>query len=232
MRVLILLLCTWMATAQQMTDFKYVVIPERFSVQEKPGQFDLNAITKAYFQQIGYVVLMSGQALPDDGAKNCEKLYVDVKGSSSMFITKLQVELKDCNNKIVFQSATGSDKNKNNQIAYRKALGMALKSIGEGRISGQESPPEIVDLRAAQQTVVLKETFETPVLYAQPIANGYQLIDSTPRIVLKIYTTSQEHVYSATDENTSGVFLKQGDVWVYEFFEQGAKHTRTYTVKF
>jgi hypothetical protein len=51
-----------------------------------------------------------------------------------------------------------------------------------------------------QQDVKPQQTVNENTLFAQPIANGYQLVDSTPKVVLKMYRTSQPDSYSANGE--------------------------------
>ena len=53
------------------------------------------------------------------------------------------------------------------------------------------------------------------VLYAQAIANGFQLVDSTPKITLRMYATSQANFFIAEGDVHSGVVLKKGDKVVF-----------------
>jgi len=69
--------------------------------------------------------------------------------------------------------------------------------------------------------------------YAQPIDNGYQLVDSTPTIRMKLMNTSRENTYIALiDGQAQGtVFLKEG-VWVHEYFENGNLQQKELRIKF
>ncbi|MCK0189931.1 hypothetical protein [Arenibacter sp. F20364] len=57
------------------------------------------------------------------------------------------------------------------------------------------------------------------VLYAQAIANGYQLVDSTPKITLRMYATSQVDFFIAEGDDHNGVVMKKGDKWYFEYYE-------------
>jgi len=56
------------------------------------------------------------------------------------------------------------------------------------------------------------------VLYAQPIDNGFQLVDSTPKIAMWMWKTSVANVFiaQATGGVQHGVVLKKGDKWYFE----------------
>lgn len=56
-----------------------------------------------------------------------------------------------------------------------------------------------------------------PFLYAQEIANGFQLVDSTPKIVLKMFATSVPDVYTATNDKGTGVVYKKNGKWFFEY---------------
>ncbi|NHF58253.1 hypothetical protein FK220_002790 [Flavobacteriaceae bacterium TP-CH-4] len=56
------------------------------------------------------------------------------------------------------------------------------------------------------------------LLYAQEIPNGYQLVDSSPKVVLKIFNTSVTDVYTAQSDNRTGVVYKKEGKWFYEYY--------------
>jgi len=56
------------------------------------------------------------------------------------------------------------------------------------------------------------------LLYAQPNANGFQLIDSTPKVLYIIQRTSLTDVFVL--KNQKGLFFKKGDQWVVEYYDE------------
>ncbi|MDL5513659.1 hypothetical protein QSE00_17695 [Arenibacter sp. M-2] len=70
------------------------------------------------------------------------------------------------------------------------------------------------------------------VLYAQAIATGFQLVDSTPKITLKIYATSQANFYIAEGEVHNGVVLKKGEKWYFEYYEGDKLMGQELNIKF
>lgn len=70
------------------------------------------------------------------------------------------------------------------------------------------------------------------VLYAQAIANGFQLVDSTPKIALKMYATSQANFFIAEGDAHSGVVLKKGEKWYFEYYEGDKLMGQELNIKF
>ncbi|SHM13698.1 hypothetical protein [Mucilaginibacter sp. OK098] len=69
-------------------------------------------------------------------------------------------------------------------------------------------------------------------LYAQAIANGYQLIDTTPKIVLTILKTSAENYFIAGNATANGIVLKKNDGWFFEYYKEGKLISEKLLVKF
>lgn len=70
------------------------------------------------------------------------------------------------------------------------------------------------------------------LLYAQPIEGGFQLVDSTPKVVLKLQETSIEGVFlTQYMDNSAMVFQKEGK-WFLEYLENGGKQLKELNIKF
>lgn len=70
------------------------------------------------------------------------------------------------------------------------------------------------------------------VLYAQEVPNGYQLVDSTPKILLKIRKTSVPDYYLAEGEAGNGVVYGKGGRWYFEYYVGEKLKTEELTIKF
>ncbi|TNJ43774.1 hypothetical protein KFZ70_07785 [Tamlana fucoidanivorans] len=68
------------------------------------------------------------------------------------------------------------------------------------------------------------------VLYAQKIENGYQLVDSTPKVVYKLKQTHLDNVFLV--ENKSAIVFKQDEHWVVEYYENNTLKQQKLTIKF
>ncbi|MAU16501.1 MAG: hypothetical protein CMH46_13295 [Muricauda sp.] len=72
----------------------------------------------------------------------------------------------------------------------------------------------------------------TGVLYAQPIQNGYQLVDSTPKVVLKLEETSMENIFMTDFQGNNAVVFQQDGKWVLEYSDNGKKVQKELNIKF
>lgn len=73
---------------------------------------------------------------------------------------------------------------------------------------------------------------KSEVLYAQPTENGFQLVDSTPKIQYKLIETSLENVFLATHGGKNGVVLNKNDKWFFEYNAGGEKILKELNIKF
>ncbi len=72
----------------------------------------------------------------------------------------------------------------------------------------------------------------TLVLYAQEISNGFQLVDSTPMIRIKIFKSSMPNYYMAQTDDKNGIVYKKGGVWFFEYYEAGTLKKEELNIKF
>lgn len=70
------------------------------------------------------------------------------------------------------------------------------------------------------------------LLYAQVIPNGYQLIDSAPKVRMKLFNTSKPDYFMAKKGDVNGVVFKQDGTWVFEYFENDAPKKEELKIKF
>ena len=242
----LILFCAFLVTgnllAQTVNDYKYVIVPERFEFQSETGEFQLNYLTKNLLEKKGFIVFYSGDKLPDEVALDkCKALHADVVRNSGVFNTGLIIKLNDCNGKALFTSIEGKSKRKQIGRAYHEALAKASVSIDamgyDYNPKEEETSWEVVDQTAmAPQPnidgIKAKHIVTKHTLFAQPIANGFQLVDSTPKVVMNIYPTSDKGVYIAKQDLTIGVLLNKGGVWFFEYYQENKLVKKKLDIKF
>ncbi|MFC4095013.1 hypothetical protein [Euzebyella saccharophila] len=69
-------------------------------------------------------------------------------------------------------------------------------------------------------------------LYAQKLENGYQLVDNTPKIRMKIFETSMPNYYLADADGQSGVVFEKDGNWFFEYQKEGKTVTQELEIKF
>ncbi len=111
-------------------NYKYVMVPEGYTFLSENDRYQLNSLTKFLFEKYGFKAFIRGTEYPDDMKNNgCLGLMADVKKNSGLFLTKLFVELKNCNGNVVFTSKVGTSREKEFKRAYQEALRDAFQSI-------------------------------------------------------------------------------------------------------
>lgn len=261
--VLFLLLPLFGYSQNTINNYKYVVVPEKFSFLKQNDQYSLNSLTKALLQDKGFTVYFDNAELPAEIANNkCRALTADLLEKSGMFTTSLTLVLKDCQGNIVFKSKEGKSREKDYKPAYNLALRDAFTSVSYTYNAPTNEPAQPITtttVAAAPEkpTVTTTTTPAVPVkspviasttpakasteavpnqpagtLYAQAITNGYQLIDTTPKIVLTLLKTSAENYFIASNATANGIVLKKGEDWFFEYYKDGKLISEKLHVKF
>lgn len=99
----------------------------------------------------------------------------------------------------------------------------------------QASPVSVVnDLQQATensntQVASLVEN-NSGVLYAQAIDNGFQLVDSSPKVIYKIKNTSMENMFLVEGRNAT--LYKKDNQWIMEYYENNILKQDVLNIKF
>jgi hypothetical protein len=235
--LLFALLFSGLGFAQSINDYKYLVLPEKYEWLNEKNEYSLNSLTKMMFEKYGWEVYYANQKMPDELALDkCKALYGDVLNESGLMSTTLVIVLKNCEGKTVFTSVEGKSREKAFQKAYYAALREASVSVEQlnykysGKNGGttKAAAPVVAHQQAATPVTVNNEN----QLFAQPITNGYQLVDNTPKVVLKIYKTSQQDSYTAVSDTKNGVVFKKGNDWIFEYYQNDNLVSEKLNIKF
>lgn len=247
--LLFLLLSCFSGHSQtSLNNYKYVLVPETFNFLREKDQYGLNSITKSSLEENGFTAYFDNTGLPTELANNkCNSLIAEVVEKKSMFTTKLTLFLKDCKGNVIFKSKEGISREKEFAISYRLALMDAFSSLKEAKyvyqpapiINDQPTAPAIASTSApAANSAPAGKTTATEaypiggILYAQPITNGYQLIDTTPKTVLRMFKTSLADYFIADNGSSNGIVFKRDDSWVFEYYKDGKLMAEKLVIKF
>ena len=238
--LLFLLGCFPVYSQTSINNYKYVVVPERFGFFKQNDEYGLNTMTKSLLEETGFKTWFDNATLPTDLANNkCNTLNAEVTERKSMFATRLTLLLKDCKGNILFKSKEGNSREKDYALAYTQALQDAFTSLKEAKYVYQPATATQDQPRAATPdsatAVKITATIASPAagtLYAQPTANGYQLIDTTPKTVLRMFKSSVPGCYIADNGTSNGIVFKRDDSWVFEYYKDGKLMTEKLLIKF
>lgn len=70
------------------------------------------------------------------------------------------------------------------------------------------------------------------LLYAQPTSYGYQLIDSEPKVIMKVYKTSNPASFMARKGAIQGILISKDNQWFFEYYQGDQLISEKTEVKF
>jgi len=119
-----------MSSAQDLNNYKYIIVPETFSFTDGVDQYRLNSLTKFLFEKNGFNTIMKTEDKPGD-LKNdpCLGLNTNITDNSNLFVTKLTLQLIDCGGNVVFETKEGSTRAKDFKTAHHEALRDAFNTV-------------------------------------------------------------------------------------------------------
>ncbi|MGQ7945344.1 hypothetical protein [Flavobacterium sp. WC2509] len=216
--------------SQSVNDFSAVIVPLKYDFLRSENQYRLSTLTKLNLQKAGFKVFYANESFFNGYNDRCNLLNVDVLKENGFLVTKLYVVLKDCNGKEIFKSEIGKSREKEFDVAYAEALNAAFKSVyalnykyNGTVIASNNSKATILEptvkATAAAASMPSSAAQEGTVLFAQPIKNGYQLVDSTPKVVMKMYKTANPSIYLGVKENIQGAVVLKENQWYFEYYE-------------
>ena len=134
--------------------------------------------------------------------------------------------------KRISQTATQAPKNTTQDpVVQQKAT---LKEQSYKDLTPVQSDFKQGEGQLTETATQVKNVVESDVLYAQAIPNGYQLVDSTPKIVMILQQTSFSNFYIAKPnwQEANGILYKRGGNWVFEYYEGGELMNKKMNIKF
>ncbi|WP_264531378.1 hypothetical protein [Flavobacterium sp. N502540] len=243
--LLIAFLASVIGFSQSVNDYKAIIVPLKYDFLKTENQYRTSTITKANLNKAGFQAFYANEMLPEGFGDRCDLLYADVKKESGFLISKLFVEFRDCYGKVIYTSAIGKSKEKEYETAYRECLDLAFVSInalhykysGKSVNTAKMSIPATA-LTASVAAVKVVETApeadlkDPNLLYAQPTENGYQLIDKTPKVVMKLLKTSRPDSFIAIKDGVQGSLNAKDNQWFFEYYKNDQLVSEKISVKF
>lgn len=232
--LLLLLVSYTFSVAQE--KYKYVIVPKKFDFFTEENKYNTSFITKSFFEKEGFQVFYDTDNFPDELAKNrCLALFADATESNTMFSTKINIEIKDCYNKVIYTSDQGSTREKQLEKAYPIAFRSALNSL-KGVMnfkSTMANSSDIADKIVEEKTILKSNSvINTSELRAIPTESGYTLVNYSDNVVMVLYSTSLDTVFLAGKESFKGVLLKKNSGWFFEYDFDGKVYSEKVEVKF
>ena len=237
----------------QLNNYKYIVVPIKFQGFKNDNQYRTSTLVKYLFASEGFNTVYGNALPEELRENPCLGLRAELLDDSGLLATKTQLALKDCNGVQIMKSQEGKTKNKNFEQAYREAISESFGSFRgldyayapEEETKSSEpitvsfkndvkslenQPDQKAKTDGAEAGLDKKAKLESStsegnkdVLYAQPIENGYQLVDSTPKVVYKLRSTSAPDVFLVNKDGKSGIVYKNDGKWFIEMDDKSGK---------
>ncbi|MBL0685122.1 hypothetical protein [Aquimarina mytili] len=220
---------------KSVNDYKYVVVPERFGFFNDKDAYQLNSMTKFLFNKYGFNALMNTDEFPEDLKDNgCKKLLADVVKGNGLFVTKLAIQLTDCNGIVVYTSPEGTSREKEYRKGFQEALRNAFKNVARLNYKYNEANETSEDVKSVPsdkkpetskekkpEVVVPSEntldfTWNNKTYVFKKQEYGYELLSKQEETLLsegKIYKMSKDNSYlvDANDLSGAGYFDGYGN---------------------
>ena len=243
MRIAALLLAMAIAVIARsqntINNYKYVLVPERFEIFKQDNKYGINTLTKSLLESVGFQSFMTNDELPEDVINNkCNALKAELVEKRKFLATDLSLVLKDCQGKIIYKSEEGISREKEYNIAYTEALKNAFVSLqaaqykydSTGAIQVTQTTPGTTPVPAAAPSPTITENKD--VLYAQANANGYQLIDTSPKKVMTLLRTSLPDNFIADNGVEKGIVFRKNGEWFFEYYKDDKLVSQKLSIKF
>ena len=146
--------------------------------------------------------------------KNDVKNLKDSKTEKANKIESKEKETKTVKSSTINQVATESDQYyKNNQPV-------------DSNIKKES------DEKPAFKSLKPKKLNVEDILYAQATDNGFQLVDNTPKIRMKLLKSSSDNVFMAQSEAKNGMVYQKEGKWIFEYYDNGELVQEELNIKF
>ena len=229
--LLFVLLMSVTAFSQSINDYQYVIVPIKYDFLKENDKYRLNTLTKLLFQKYGFKSYLSSEEIPKEVENSrCDMLYATVTEESNFMVTKLKILVKDCREKIIYETDFGKSRNKDFAAAYNEALREAGKSFD--KLNYKYTGKNNSSIATESIKTIITETNSETYYFAQPIANGFQVIDNEPKVIMKLYNTSLKNVFLAIRGAINGVLISNENQWVFEYYENGKIVSESLKLKF
>jgi len=221
-------------------NYAYVVVPDQFSFQDSRDQYQLNSLTRYLFEKEGMKVFWDTEKIPQEYVMlNCAGLKLKMNKKSSMFRSKLDFDLMDCYNNVVFTSELGSSSEKEFQKGYQESIRNAFVSFTalDYTYTGQPAAEVPVPIAATVAKVKTPVVIGTTMVYANDSNLSIELtltggsyigkVKSSQSIdylegdvICKLFKSSLPNVFKAQWKDSYGNFINT----IAYFDEQGVMH--------
>jgi hypothetical protein len=189
-----------------------ILISSKFDFQKEKNSYNINNMLKAILTSNNYEVYFDDAVLPIEIAQNrCNALTGVLVDNSNLFLTKVKLQVKDCQNNLLFETAEVKSREKNIQDGFIEVIKLLSPEIKKYKPAVFKNKDVVVPSSEIIATTNLKYQIIE-------IANGYAIMDATPKVVLQIYKTTNPNVFIADKFGMKGIYTKLENKGIFEYY--------------
>lgn len=159
----LLILVTALCEAQDLNNYKYVIVDNQYDFQQEPNEYRLNEMMVFEIKKREISAFLADDVLPNDlNETGCNALSLKVETRSGLRV-KMIFEFVNCKGITVFETKEGIGRTKNFEKAYREAIRDAMTSLDglnysyaaslDDRPSGIETPIQVMQPSAVKPSL-------------------------------------------------------------------------------
>jgi len=167
-----------------------------------------------------YGVIVYQSEIGKSREKEFETAYADALNNAFMSVYALQYKYNGNTN---FSPKTGIN---------TQSVPVAVAPTASVPVVATVAAVPVVAVSTAKNEPKITESTSSNMLYAQPTSYGYQLIDSEPKVVMKVYKTSNPASYMAKKGDVQGALVSKDNQWFFEYYQNDQLISEKIDVKF
>lgn len=195
-----------------------ILISHKYDFQKEADSYNINNMFKGVLMS-SFEVYFEEEELPIEIAQNrCHAVKAELIDRSNFLVTRLKFVIKDCQNKILFESNEVKSTDKSTQMGYIetiKMLGPEVKRYIATKGLDKKTA-ESINIQSMPNEKVVTEVTKNKLLEIQ---NGFAVLDAAQKVILQIYKTSVQDFFIADKFGKKGVFYKKENKWYFEYYE-------------
>ena len=202
-----------------------ILISNKYEFQKEPNSYNINNMLKAILVSNNYQVYFEDEVLPLEIAQNkCNALKGVLVDKSNVFLTKVKLQIKDCQNNLLFETAEVKSKEKDIQegfIETIKLLSPELKKYKPAVIQKNEVVVEKQGLVEVPKASEYKTYLNCFLDKSIKESHDFEIIGTEQNVLLFLRKTKNPSVFIAYREGANGVFTKTESKGIFEYYIDG-----------
>lgn len=213
-----LIFSSYLSFAQKnINNYKFIIVPKQYEFQKSEDSYQINSLTKFLFERAGFITFFSTDTFPKELASNsCMALKAIIKDKSGMFNTKLNIDLVDCYNNVVFSTSEVKSKEKDYKKAYQETIRLTFEDIEA--LNYSYNPVNVSEVKNVEIEAEKLEVIQKPVIKeVVPKVDNAKTDKAVEMTKIKDIATPMKKEVKRTEDKLSAIYLLEGtylfDTW-------------------